>query len=78
MASSALNYDPLAPAYHGRYAVNPLPGTAAALHGLVQSLAARRVLEVGCGTGRWLDELKGEAAMVGLDFSPGMLARARA
>jgi malonyl-CoA O-methyltransferase len=42
-------------------------------------LAGRRVLEVGCGTGRntaWLAERAAE--IVGLDFSEEMLTRARA
>src|SRR6185436_14705264 len=41
----------------------------------------RRVIEVGCGTGRnteWLAERVGEAGeIVGLDFSEQMLAKAR-
>ena len=42
-------------------------------------LDGRKVIEVGCGTGRntvWLDESAAE--IVGLDFSEAMLARARA
>jgi ubiquinone/menaquinone biosynthesis C-methylase UbiE len=42
-------------------------------------LAGRRVLELGCGTGKnsaWLAERAGE--LVALDFSPGMLEVARA
>ena len=43
------------------------------------SLAGRDVLEIGCGTGRnteWLDERA--SSVLALDFSEGMLGRARA
>jgi protein-L-isoaspartate O-methyltransferase len=36
---------------------SPLPECAAALFELVQQAQAQRVLEVGCGTGFWLDLL---------------------
>ncbi|MCC7358293.1 MAG: class I SAM-dependent methyltransferase [Anaerolineales bacterium] len=75
--TAPVNYDPLAPAYHQRYAVNPLAGVAAWLPTLTPGVA--RALEVGCGTGRWLAELAGTGPrLVGLDFSAGMLAQARA
>lgn len=78
MSPDAVDYDRIASNYHQRYAVNPLPGVAAALRALVQPYRAARVLEVGCGSGRWLAELGPLAAWVcGVDLSPGMLRQAR-
>ncbi len=45
------------------------------------SLAGRRVVDVGCGTGRiarWLAEQRGAAHVVGVDFSPATVEAARA
>jgi ubiquinone/menaquinone biosynthesis C-methylase UbiE len=74
-----VNYDQIAPHYHARYAVGSrLPGIAAALHAIVQRIGAQAVLEVGCGTGRWLDELRPVVRNItGLDLSRGMLAQAQ-
>lgn len=42
-------------------------------------LAGRRVLELGCGTGRVLGPLRARGALVaGVDFAPAMLAKAAA
>jgi SAM-dependent methyltransferase len=74
-----VDYDQLASVYHQRYKVNRLEGVAALLRGLVLELNAHRVLEVGCGTGRWLAELTPLAAhVIGLDSSAGMLRQAQA
>jgi ubiquinone/menaquinone biosynthesis C-methylase UbiE len=78
MSAVRVNYDQIASTYHQRYAVNRLEGVAAALKSLVQQVHAERVLEVGCGTGRWLVELQSVVPWVyGLDWSPGMLRQAR-
>jgi SAM-dependent methyltransferase len=45
------------------------------------SLAGRRVVDVGCGTGRivrWLAEQRGASQVVGVDFSPATVDAARA
>jgi malonyl-CoA O-methyltransferase len=59
--------------------VNPTRSMAAdVLRGAGLELSGRRVVEVGCGTGRntaWLAEHAG--SVLGLDLSDGMLARAR-
>lgn len=45
----------------------------------LDDIADRRVVDAGCGTGRWLVELrKRGAAAIGFDFSAAMLARAAA
>ena len=74
-----VNYDEVAPTFNVRYAVNPLPGVAQHLRTLAQAAGGGRVLEAGCGTGRWLAELQPLAGQViGLDLSRGMLRGAQA
>ena len=78
MSGDHVNYDRLAPVYHQRYTLNALTGVAASLMALARDGDAQRILEVGCGTGRWLAELWPVAHRVyGLDLSPGMLRQAR-
>lgn len=76
---SPINYDMIAPKYDARYAQNSLVEVSRELHELVTKSRARDVLEVGCGTGRWVIELRPLVQrIVGLDFSFGMLEQARA
>lgn len=78
MWHNSVNYDPIAPTYDRRYVINTLPGIAATLRSLVEPYRSARILEVGCGTGRWLTELGSIVPRVyGLDLSPGMLRQAR-
>ncbi len=78
MSPESVNYDPIAPLYDRRYVINTLPGVAASLRSLVESYPGAHVLEVGCGTGRWLATLQPLASQVyGLDRSAGMLGQAR-
>lgn len=73
-----LNYDRVAAGYNRRYAARPHTGTAYALLDLAQTNNPEKVLEVGCGTGHWLQTLKPVCGqVVGLDFSGGMLEQAR-
>lgn len=73
-----VNYDEIADTYDRRYAVDSLDGIARTLERLALDLDAERVLEVGCGTGRWLDALAATpGTVIGLDASPGMLRRAQ-
>jgi SAM-dependent methyltransferase len=54
-----------------------MDGVLSALQTLARDLIAERVLEVGCGTGRWLADLDPERRQVfGLDPSSGMLEEA--
>jgi ubiquinone/menaquinone biosynthesis C-methylase UbiE len=78
MLCESVNYDSIASTYNRRYTINPLPGIAATLESLVGLYRQARILEVGCGTGRWPTELQPIAPqMYGLDLSPGMLGQAR-
>ena len=79
MISHSVDYDQIAHTYHQRHRANPMPGVAGALSALAREIGARQALEAGCGTGRWLAELKPIVPHVfGLDLSAGILAHARA
>ncbi|HID33600.1 MAG TPA: class I SAM-dependent methyltransferase [Anaerolineae bacterium] len=74
----SLDYDRVAADYHRRYAQSPMPSVAQALDALADALAATRILEVGCGSGRWLEALaRPDRWLTGLDPSRGMLNQAR-
>jgi SAM-dependent methyltransferase len=73
-----LDYDNIAPEYNQRYTSSPLPERADALINLIQQVNARRILEVGCGTGFWLDTFSSMVdGVYGLDYSLGMLEQAK-
>jgi ubiquinone/menaquinone biosynthesis C-methylase UbiE len=80
MPNRHVNYDTLAPMYNQRFTDdNDRPATARALTDLARHLGAQAILEVGCGTGRWLAALQALTEQCyGLDPSKGMLAQARA
>jgi len=70
-----VDYDELAASYERRYAQYAYPGVESAV--LAFAHGGSRVLEVGCGTGHYLRVLREQGhAVVGLDASRGMLARA--
>ncbi len=72
------SYNRVSGGYNGRYEQNPLAGVAATLRALVAQIGARRALEVGCGTGHWLETLAPDLDLiVGLDPSIGMLTQAQ-
>jgi ubiquinone/menaquinone biosynthesis C-methylase UbiE len=72
-----VDYDQIAADYDRRYQENRLQGVGAALHRLASEIDARRILEVGCGTGQWLTVLQGPGRSVwGVDRSLAMLAEA--
>jgi ubiquinone/menaquinone biosynthesis C-methylase UbiE len=72
---AALDYDGIAPTYDRRYAANDYSGITATLRDF--AFDGSRVLEVGCGTGHWLEVMRGWGCRVGgLDPSAQMLARA--
>ncbi|MDY6875694.1 MAG: methyltransferase domain-containing protein [Chloroflexota bacterium] len=73
-----VNYDRLASSYDRRFAASRQEGIVAALLALAQDLDTERILEVGCGTGRWLADLWPVThRLYGLDPSTGMLQQAR-
>ncbi len=76
MAEPRVEYDEIAKIYDQRYVRNDYSGVEETLSGLVRG--RDRVLEVGCGTGRWLDRIRGWGCTVlGLDPSIQMLGVAR-
>ncbi len=84
MASGAIDYDKLAPTYDRRFDGKDAPGISQAILTICKEFIPKSVLEVGCGTGKWLSEIhlnQGEIGIkphcYGLDLSAGMLARAR-
>jgi len=73
------DYDQIAQTYDRRYERNLYRGVEQTLKQFVGRNSELRVLEVGCGTGHWLDLLKTWGFRVtGLDLSAQMLARAQA
>jgi SAM-dependent methyltransferase len=73
--TTRVEYDRVATVYDRRYRGDGFPGIAAALRRAVRAARARTVLEVGCGTGHWLD-VYGAPTVLGADRSLGMLAKA--
>jgi len=61
MSLHRVNYDAVASTFDGRYSTEPrqVNAVVGALTGLARGIKAGRVLEAGCGTGRWLAEWDG-------------------
>ena len=76
---AGVNYDSIAATYDRRYLVNDYSGVERALMAFAGPNVTGRVLEVGCGTGHWL-QLLGESGIrvAGVDASGNMLSYARA
>jgi len=73
----ATDYEQIAPHYDQRYARHRYDGITRCVLEFVGP-TPRAVLEVGCGTGHWLELLTAQGHFVhGVDRAPGMLARAR-
>jgi len=75
-----VNYDAVASDYAGRYARNDYSGVGDALREFLTAdvAAAPATLEVGCGTGHWLQSVRDYGvSAVGIDPSAKMLAIAR-
>ena len=78
MVSKQVDYDRIAATYDRRFVTGDTRGVAEALSALAQGLAPARILEAGCGTGRWLAALRPLGGrLYGLDLSAGMLERAQ-
>ena len=73
----AVDYDKVAPTYNRRFAEDKLNGIESALISLARETKAKNILEAGCGTGHWLQELAEKGRRIyGLDLSYGMLSQA--
>ena len=69
-----VNYDRIAPEYDQRYAALEFGGIEEAVVAFAAGTPGLDTLEVGCGTGHWLDVLRSRGASVaGLDNSAEML-----
>lgn len=78
MQNLFLNYDHIAPHYNQRYPDQQPTQRGLALLGLARQVKAQQILEVGSGTGFWLNLLaQTNAKLYGLDYSAGMLAQAQ-
>ena len=75
--SRTVNYDSVAPTFGRRYEDHDYSGVERTLRDFIGTGAHCRTLEVGCGTGHWLDKIAKQAHfVVGLDPSEGMLRHA--
>lgn len=73
-----LNYDQIASDYNQRYPDSQTWDRGQALLKLANQLKAKTILEVGSGTGFWLNLLHQiTPRLYGLDFSAGMISQAR-
>jgi len=73
-----VDYDDVAATYDQRYARQAYDGVARALLDFIGDTGNVAALEIGCGTGHWLQFLAAHvASAVGVDRSWGMLQRAR-
>jgi SAM-dependent methyltransferase len=78
-AMSSLNYDEVASEFDRRYELHAYPGVERCLLDFVSGPQRLRILEVGCGTGRWLARLESAGHDVaGIEPAEQMLARAQA
>jgi ubiquinone/menaquinone biosynthesis C-methylase UbiE len=78
MKKHSINNDHCAADYEQRYSARSYPKVRSALLSLAHQPGVHRVLEVGCGTGHWLRELRPSGISgLGLDPSIQMLRQAR-
>ena len=78
MDSIKLNYDKIASDYNQRYPATQQWQRGQALLELAKSLRAKTILEVGSGTGYWLNLLhQVTTGLYGLDYSMGMIQQAK-
>jgi ubiquinone/menaquinone biosynthesis C-methylase UbiE len=72
----AINYDEVAGNYDERFKAYKQDGIALRLQELAREIDAEAILELGCGTGHWLDVLHDSRKVFGIDRSSGMLKKA--
>lgn len=74
---NSVNYNEISPVYNIRYHESPLEGVLKYLTELVNTYSPGNILELGCGTAHWLNELsKYDCHLFGGDYSIGMLKEA--
>src|SRR5919197_838599 len=72
------NYDSVAATYDRRYALQSYDGIRDVILSFLAGVDRAAVLEVGCGTGHWLQIIRDRVHLTaGMDLSANMLARAR-
>ena len=72
-----VNYDEVSKTYDRRYQNGIVGGIDRAIRDLIPIIPVKSVLEVGCGTGAFLELFDSEVSSYGLDFSTGMLLKAK-
>ena len=78
MVPTRVDYAQLAPNYDERYAVYGLNGIRDTLLAMVERERSEYVLEIGCGSGYWLEVILDRVTKVyGMDYSFSMLRLAR-
>jgi ubiquinone/menaquinone biosynthesis C-methylase UbiE len=78
MTTKPVDYDWISANYDRRYQGARYAGVEEELRAWLRSAPRRSILEVGCGTGHWLQTFRDCGKLLfGLDLSRGMLARAR-
>lgn len=76
--NTKLNYDAIATQYNQRYPTQQKWERGEALLNLAQKINAKTILEIGCGTGYWINLLNEPSRKIfGLDYSMGMLKQAQ-
>lgn len=72
-----VKYDEVSAVYDQRYRSGGPVGIAESLQELACKVKAHRIPEVGCGTGHWLKLMQNCEIRCGLDYSAGMLDKAK-
>ena len=73
-----VDYNNISSIYNTRYKMNPLKGFHSFLQEFYNNKLPKRILEVGCGTGHWLNCFSNsECHSFGVDYSKGMLKQTK-
>ena len=72
-----VNYDEVSKTYDSRYQGGLVEGIEKAIRELALRIPVRSILDVGCGTGAYLELFKNDILSFGLDNSAGMLSKAK-
>ncbi len=72
-----VDYNTIASTYNQRYQVDKLESIGKALNEIITKYIPKTIMEVGCGTGRWLADLNSQRTLtVGIDKSHKMIYEA--